>query len=685
MPDYDAFRIRVERLASGSDVYEVHASSPAGEASGGFRVPVSRLELENLVLRMGRARTAVRGSGSPELQLVRRFGSDLFTSLFAGQVRDLYRDSYTGAQRSRKGLRITLGLTDTPELMDLPWEYLFEEPAFLSISTWTPVVRYLELPRSRPPIEVTPPLRILGMVSSPSDAVQLDVAQERSKLEGALAEATSRGAVEIRWLEQATLSALQRELRHADFHVFHYIGHGDYDTTVGDGVLLLEDEQGKGRRVSGTQLGTMLADETTLRLAVLNACEGARTSTTDPFAGVASSLVQREIPAVVAMQFEITDRAAIVFAEEFYAAIADGYAVDAALAEARKAIFANGNDTEWATPVLFMRVPDGRIFDVPAPAQAPPREIEPPLPPVPPPEPPETRGEEKAPAPTPEPSPTPVPGTPSLLWTALALGLGGLFIVGLLYPWDRVGRSWVDRHFHESAGGTGDVLSALSPLVLIVGTLAAVLLAHTSARWRPFAAGLLIGFGVAGAAKYGGLVLNQLSKDDVRPGSIAVLLLVTAGAGALAVLGSRLGLPPEEGPVSRRTRMVAVALAVAGALLVLVGCAVDYNGANSKSILADDGWFALDPLAGALVGLGAVFVGRGSGRVGAGILVAAGVVGLALWPRFIGVPIALDDQFGSAAPGGFIGLLGSLLLVAAGVALAWPRRAKPAEPLPEPA
>ena len=108
----------------------------------------------------------------------------------------------------------------------------------------------------------------------------------------------------------------------------------------------------------------MLADETSLRLAVLNSCEGARTSSDDPFAGTAASLVHREIPAVVAMQFEITDRAAIVFGGEFYAALADGYPVDSALAEARKAIFADQNDVEWGTPVLFMRVADGRIFDV---------------------------------------------------------------------------------------------------------------------------------------------------------------------------------------------------------------------------------------------------------------------------------------------------------------------------------
>ena len=76
------------------------------------------------------------------------------------------------------------------------------------------------------------------------------------------------------------------------------------------------------------------------------------------------TLVQQGIPAVVAMQSEITDEAAIVFATEFYAAIADGYPVDACLVEARKAIFGTGNDVEWGKPVLYMRSPDGHIFGV---------------------------------------------------------------------------------------------------------------------------------------------------------------------------------------------------------------------------------------------------------------------------------------------------------------------------------
>ncbi len=75
------------------------------------------------------------------------------------------------------------------------------------------------------------------------------------------------------------------------------------------------------------------------RLAVLNACEGARQSSTDPFSGVAQALVQQGLPAVVAMQFEITDVAAQLFSQDFYAALADNYPIDAALAQARLGVF----------------------------------------------------------------------------------------------------------------------------------------------------------------------------------------------------------------------------------------------------------------------------------------------------------------------------------------------------------
>jgi len=361
---YLDFDLQLERAGSGYRAQVTH--SPAGQAAHNFSLPFSDLEIENFCLRLGRARRTVRRLDSPELAAAKTFGGRLFAAVFGDEVRGCFRSSLDEAGRQGKGLRIRLRLTDVPELADLPWEYLYNPVlnSFLTLSTKTPLVRYLELPVSIRPLRVTPPLRVLVMISSPRDYAPLNVEREWQKMRAALDDLEQRGLVTIERLEQATLSALRRQLRQRDYHILQFVGHGGFNESSQDGVLLFEDEDKHGRKISGQDLGTLLHDHDSLRLAVLNACEGARASREDPFAGTAQSLVQQGIPAVIAMQFEISDEAAISLAHEFYEAVADSYPVDAALGEARKALFAEGHGVEWGTPVLYLRAPDGRIFDV---------------------------------------------------------------------------------------------------------------------------------------------------------------------------------------------------------------------------------------------------------------------------------------------------------------------------------
>ncbi len=340
-------------------------NSPGGEALSEFSTPFESLELENFLLRVGRPRSGVRRLNSPEMEAAKKVGAQLFEAVFQDEVFGAFRASVQQAGNEGKGLRVRLRV-DAPELGDLPWEYLYNprQDEFLSLSVETPIVRYVEIPRRFASMKVKLPLMVLVMISSPSDYPPLEVEREWQNLKTALADLEASGLVQLERLEIATLGALQQHLRPDDYHIFHFIGHGGFEEATQDGVLLFEDENRRGRKLSGHYLGTILRDERPLRLAILNACEGARTSQRDPFAGVAQNLVRRGIPAVIAMQFEITDRAAITFSRELYSAIADGYPVDAALAEARKAIFAQGNDIEWGTPVYFTRTKDGRIFNL---------------------------------------------------------------------------------------------------------------------------------------------------------------------------------------------------------------------------------------------------------------------------------------------------------------------------------
>jgi hypothetical protein len=361
---YRDFDLLVRRTEGGYRAQVL--SSPAGEATTDFTVPFSELELENFLLRVGRPRRGTRRIDSPEMEAVKNLGKRLYDAVFSGDVRACWRSSLNEAEAQNAGLRLRLRFGDVPELNDVPWEYLYNASLnrFLSLSEYTPLIRYLDLPERIRPLPVDARLEILVMISSPTDYPRLDVEHEWSRLNEALAGPVGSGRVRLQRLPEARLTVLQRELRRGEYHILHFIGHAGFDRDTQAGLLVLHDEAGRGRLVAAEHFGTILHDHRSLRLVVLNACEGSRASRADPFAGVAQTLVQQGVPAVIAMQFEITDQAAITFAEEFYAAVGDGHPVDAAVADARKAIFASGNDIEWGTPVLYLRAPDGQLFSV---------------------------------------------------------------------------------------------------------------------------------------------------------------------------------------------------------------------------------------------------------------------------------------------------------------------------------
>jgi hypothetical protein len=360
---YQNFEIRFERKESN---FRVFVPSSEGEVGINFNIPFSEIELENFLLRMGRSRRGMRRVESPQMQAAKAFGVRLFEALFNGETRDFYRSALRAAEGQGYGLRLLLRFSDAPELVHIPWEYLYEPSLgrFVALSADTPIVRYLDVPRQVTPFKIQAPLRVLVMISSPHEYPELDVETEWKILNGALGDLVQRGQVSITRLIRPTLPALQEQLRKEEYHVFHFIGHGLFSDHKEDGLLLLEDEKGAGRPISGHYLGTLLHDEKSLRLALLNACEGGRTSISDPFAGTAQGLVHQGIPAVIAMQFEVSERTAATLTREFYRSLADNYPVDAALGEARKAIYTQGQDIEWGIPVLYMRSQDGQLFDV---------------------------------------------------------------------------------------------------------------------------------------------------------------------------------------------------------------------------------------------------------------------------------------------------------------------------------
>jgi len=365
--EYHDFDLKIIRLPDGR--YRAEARAPDGAAAAvEFTNPFAQYELENFILKIGHMRTGTRSKGSPQMRAAEEFGGKLFESIFRGEVRDCFTASLNQlAYEDDRGLRIRLSLAEAPELASWPWEYLHHRRQFVVLSRETPIIRLPELPRPIRPLAAPPPLRFVGLVSDPKDPryPKLNVEREKANINTALGGLVERGLFTVEWLHTATLAELQKRLRQGDpVHIFHFIGHGGWDRDRDDGLLVFQDEYGDGYEVGASHLATILNNHKSLRLVVLNACEGARLSPADPFAGVAGTLVSLGLPAVLAMQFEITDRAAVQLARIFYESLADGLPIESALTEARVEIFASGNDVEWGTPVLYLRAADGVLFDV---------------------------------------------------------------------------------------------------------------------------------------------------------------------------------------------------------------------------------------------------------------------------------------------------------------------------------
>jgi WD40 repeat protein len=347
--------------------YPVIARAPGGEATTTMRLPLTTAELDRHVAvvrdKVLASSAVLRGAPTADERPVRDLGQRLFEALVAEDVRGLYVASRQRAREQGGVLRLVLRVRP-PELARLPWEFLFDpgQQDYLGLSM--PLVRYPEVLAPRQPLHVELPLRVLGMVARPGDQHLLEVDEERRRLRTALADLEHEGLVELSWVSGQTYTALEDALDRGPWHVVHFVGHGGYNRDTEEGTLALADHTGRTLWVGADDLSRLFAEHHTLRLVVLNACDTSRSGALDAFSSTAGALVRRWIPAVLAMQFEISDLAAIRFAEMFYESVAKRRPVDDSVMRARRALrLDNCYTLEWGTPVLYLRAPEGRIFD----------------------------------------------------------------------------------------------------------------------------------------------------------------------------------------------------------------------------------------------------------------------------------------------------------------------------------
>lgn len=345
--------------ARGEEGYPLRAScSPQGEARD---VATLEADVEPLLSLLG-----ALGRGEAQAADLVRFGSLLYGAVFrapTGDVEALFERSYGGLRdREREGLRIRLRL-EPPKIACLPWELLYSprRERFLGTTMDTAVVRYVELLQPVRPLRVALPLRMLVLIPR---GAGIDAKAERAGLAEALRGLEKEVQVEV--LEGVTRTRFSDALVEQRFHIVHFIGHGGFQADRP--FLVLNDEAGGQDFLGSEDVARLVADHATLKLVVLNSCQGATLSASQPLVGMAAELVKRGLPAVVAMQYPIYDRQAVVFAREFYRSLFRGWAkgwVEVAVSHARRRLEGEfPGDRVVGTPVLFTRAPEGVLFDL---------------------------------------------------------------------------------------------------------------------------------------------------------------------------------------------------------------------------------------------------------------------------------------------------------------------------------
>jgi CHAT domain-containing protein len=367
--EYQDFEIEITTLPDGTHHVNV-LHTPAGETrqkiAFGLSDDALREQLGQIeqTLRYREKRTTEQKR--VQLRTMKAFGDTLFNALITDNLKSLYDQSRLICKQNEQGLRLKLRI-QSPLLAAVPWELLYDSrfDEFLTTSRQVSVVRYVALPRVARLLATRPPLNVLGVVSAPRNLPPLDVAFEKQQVEMALRPLVEKGLASLIWLEEANWRVLMRTMNRGPWHVLHYVGHSDFDAEADEGYLSLVDRQGQEERLSANKLAMLLADHGTLRLVFLNSCRGAHIGQ-DIYAGLATTLVRRGIPAVIGMQYDISDAAALELAQTFYETLAENLSIETALAEARKAISLTVDESaEWGTPVFYTHAPESVLFDLP--------------------------------------------------------------------------------------------------------------------------------------------------------------------------------------------------------------------------------------------------------------------------------------------------------------------------------
>ena len=279
-------------------------------------------------------------------QQLHQWGRQLYAALFAAPENLALLQQLLAGPEPRE---LTIA-TDQSALLRLPWELMVDDVG--NLAQRLSVRRQLETPQKNEPRSVSLPLRMLYIVSRPSDTGFIDPRMTTKALFAALDPLGSN--VRIDFCRPPTLANMEEMLRAGQaagtpYHVVHFDGHGTYLPEAGIGALCFEKpDDGSGDSqtdfVRADRLGNLLA-QYHIPLVVLEACRSATVGKMSVFRSVAPRLIQAGVGSVLSMGHAVHVEAARVLLDRFYRELVRGTTIGHAVAQARGALI--GSPSRW--------------------------------------------------------------------------------------------------------------------------------------------------------------------------------------------------------------------------------------------------------------------------------------------------------------------------------------------------
>jgi hypothetical protein len=320
-----------------------------------------------------------------------KLGTFLFDFLFKGRILDFFHEAHQKTCIEKNGyLRIRISVIDA-KLANIAWEFLYDKGLgkgkFLSTYSKTPLTRFIgkindlmklyddydKIKRASGNKIVVLPIAVNAFGDNnikPEHAIK----NLRKYLNVLNSKKDSKIKIIPRSLTvEPTWDNLNSELLtpHERYNIIHFYGHGTYSPDIGS-KFLMETLDGSRDEVDAQRFNKLFEGEKSahIRLILMNACEGAKSSSRDANSGLAYDLISVDsltrISAVIAMQFPITLPPVEYIWKNLYRNISIGYPSDVAIQITREGLWGSSDfkGRKWfATPVIFMRSVNGYYFD----------------------------------------------------------------------------------------------------------------------------------------------------------------------------------------------------------------------------------------------------------------------------------------------------------------------------------